>query len=442
MSRRGKQMSYPERLACGKGAQSGKTDAQIAEATGWSIWTVRKWRRTFQKQGKAGLAPRMGRPKKGALSTYPQELRTHLFHMRQLHPGWGPITLVEEATQLPAYFGQAFPSRARVAAFLKEKRLVRRYERQAGLPRPPLNPASQVHEEWEMDAQGGQMVGGLGTVSVVNLIDVVSRLKVESYPHVWGSGLTWQDYQLVLRCAFLQYGLPRHISLDHDSAFFDNTSRSPYPSRLHLWLVALGVGVRFIEKPPPQQHALIERTHQTMTAQTLTGQTWKEQKALWQGLAQRRQFLNQVYPSRALHDQAPLEAYPQAVHSGRVYRPEWEADLLDVSRVQTFLAEGQWFRETNCHGEFWLGMQRYNAGRSCAKSTVEIRFDPHSLEFICRKVATDQTHRFRAQGIAKANLMGELSPMTRMPSFQLVLPFSKQEWRCLQLARWMGGTTL
>ena len=186
MARHGKKMTYPERLECGKRATAGQTDVQYAQATGWSIWTVRKWRRSFQKQGESGIVPLMGRPKKGALSTYPDDLGTGLKKMRQAHPGWGPITLLEELTALPAYFGKALPSRARVAAFLKEKQLVRQYERHAGLPQPAPDPATQVHDEWEMDAQGRQPVAGLGMVNVVNIMDVVSRLKVESYPQLWG----------------------------------------------------------------------------------------------------------------------------------------------------------------------------------------------------------------------------------------------------------------
>ena len=61
---------------------------------------------------------------------------------------------------------------------------------------------------------------------------------------------------------------------------------------------------------------------------------------------------------RVLGGQAPLVAYPEAHHSGREYRAEWEAQLLEVKRVDEYLAQGEWFRQTNCHGEFWLGQQR------------------------------------------------------------------------------------
>lgn len=442
MPRQGRFMTFTERLACAKPAADGHTDAEIAQTLGWSKWTVRKWRRAYEQHGEDGLVSRMGRPRQGPLSAFALELRDELEKMRRAHPGWGAITLVEELTGDPRFCGLRLPSRAQVAVFLKVKELTRPYQRQAGLPPTTAPKAQQVHEEWEMDAQGAQGVGSLGPVSVVNLLDVVSHLKIGSYPHLGTRGLDGRDYQFVLRVAFLEYGMPVRISLDHDSAFFDNTSASPYPSRLHLWLTALDVQVVFIQKAPPLEHAQIERNHQTMSAQAITGQTWTDCMALWQGLSRRREFLNTRYPSRTLQYQAPLEAYPQAVHSGRPYRPEWEEQLLDLRRVYTLLAQGRWFRETSCHGEFWLGLQRYNAGRKCAKSTLQITFDPVRLELVSKKLGTEEVRRFEVKGLTTTDLMGELATLTRLPTYQLALPFSRQDWRTMELSRMMRGTTL
>ncbi len=137
----------------------------------------------------------------------------------------------------------------------------------------------------------------------------------------------------MLRRAFLTTGLPRRISLDHGMVFYDNTSPSPFPTRLHLWLLALGIDVCFTRKRCPTDHAKIERTHQTMTLQALLGQRWPDQTALWVGLDARRAMLNQHITSWVLQGHAPLQAYPEAAHSGRFYRPEWEAEMLDLARV-------------------------------------------------------------------------------------------------------------
>ena len=100
-----------------------------------------------------------------------------------------------------------------------------------------------------MDAQGIMRVEGVGKVSLISIVDVVSRLKAESYPSLDTTNPALEDYQLSLRRAFLTYGLPAVVTLDHGTVFYDNTTPSPFPTRLHLWLLALGVQVRFTRHP-------------------------------------------------------------------------------------------------------------------------------------------------------------------------------------------------
>jgi transposase-like protein len=66
MKRRGQTTPYAVRVKIGELASEGKTDAEIAIELDDNYWTVRKWRRRFQQQGKAGLVSTMGRPVKGA----------------------------------------------------------------------------------------------------------------------------------------------------------------------------------------------------------------------------------------------------------------------------------------------------------------------------------------------------------------------------------------
>jgi transposase InsO family protein len=156
---------------------------------------------------------------------------------------------------------------------------------------------------------------------------------------------------LTLRRAFVTSGLLRRISFDHGTVFFGNTTTSPFPTRLHLWLLALGVEVQFTRIRRPTDHAKIERLHQTKALQALLGQHWADPVQLWRGLDARRKRLNHDIPSRVLGGQARLQADPNAVHSGRHYRPEWEADMLDLNRIYQYLASCGWFgrvKGTSC----------------------------------------------------------------------------------------------
>lgn len=110
----------------------------------------------------------------------------------------------------------------------------------------------------------------------------------------------------------------------------------------------------------PTDHAIPLRTHQTMTAQALLGQTYTSHADLWAGLDERRPVLNQHFPSQALAHKAPLEAYPHAMHSGCMDRPEWEEDLLSLERVWTSLRSCRWFRRIRTNGFFCLGGSSYS----------------------------------------------------------------------------------
>jgi transposase InsO family protein len=441
MAPRRQQTTLQQRVRILEQATAGRTDPEIAASLGLALATVRKWRRIGQRQGRTGLASSMGRPATGALGTVPVALREFIRRMRQDHPGWGPVTILVELQRDPAWANQPLPSRARVAAFLCEAKLTRRYQKQRPLPQPPPSQPAQPHDQWQLDAQGVTTVSGLGQVCLINIADVLSRLKIESGPIVTRIQPATDDYFLMLRRAFTSYGLPRAISFDHGSVFFDNTTASPFPTRLHLWLIALGIEVSFTRKRQPTDHALIERTHQTMTLQALLGQTWTDRAVLWSGLDQRREVLNTMLPTRAL-GQPPLTAYPTAAHSGRQYRPEWEAELLDLRHVSAYLAGGEWFRQTNPHGQWSLGSQWYNLGRQFARQELAITFDRQTWEWICRPAASTQPIRFAVKGLTKETLMGDLAQLLALPAYQLALPFTREAWRQLELVRCMTDTTL
>jgi Homeodomain-like domain len=240
MTRRGQRTSFQERLEITERAEAGQSDPEIAAAIGCSAWTVRKWRRIGQRQGRTALTSKMGRPISGPLGTFPSALREAIVKMRRSHPGWGPDTILAELRLNPRWSDQPLPSRSRIAALLKATKLTRRYQRHSDLPQPKPLSDTAPHDEWELDAQGTMEVDEVGNVSLISVIDVASRLKVESYPCLETTNPPLEAYQLLLRRAFLTTGLPKRISFDHGTVFYDNTSPSPFPTRLHLWLLALG----------------------------------------------------------------------------------------------------------------------------------------------------------------------------------------------------------
>jgi transposase len=431
-----------QRLEIVKRAQAGETDAEIAQALSYSVWTVRKWRRRERDHGRAGLSSKQGRPTTGALGTASREIREAVRAMRQANSGWGPETIRIELGQDKRFKGHHIPSRARIAAFLKQEGLTRRYERHNELSQPPPKTATMAHEEWELDAQGVVKVDGVGSVCLINISDLVSRIKVGGQVCTNCTKPSTSDYQLACRLAFLRYGLPKRISLDHDTSFYDSTSASPFPSLFHLWLIALGIEVRFITHPPPQEHAVIERSHQVVYQQALQGQIYFDAGTCQQGVDLRLDFLNQVYPSRSLGGRAPLEAYPHARHSGRDYHPDQELDILDQDRVFAYLAQHRWFRLVSAQGQFYIGAHRYGVGRAYAGQTLEITFDSPTKCLHCLPERGDALSPIPIRGLSPHELSGGWPPWHQLPSYQHRLPFDAQTWRDITLQQAMTGTIL
>lgn len=263
----GRTTTIEERVLICELAKARHTDRAIAEQTGWSRWTTRKWRRRGRK-GRKSLASAMGRPATGVLSTFSVSIREALKPWREAHPGWGPKTLRAELEADERFKGQKLPSIRSIAAFLKQEELTRPYERHSDLPQTTrVATAETPHEVWEMDARGHEQTPDIGVVTLINLNDRFSRLRLLSYPCLlgkkrWTRSPATADYQLALRLAFTDWGLPEAIQVDHEGVFYDNGTKSPFPTRIHLWLMALGVSLTFGRKGRPTDQGLTENSHQ------------------------------------------------------------------------------------------------------------------------------------------------------------------------------------
>ncbi len=435
-------ISLQERITIRTLAEAGKSDREIGEQMKRSPFTVRKWRRRAAR-GK-GLGSKMGRPMRGALGSYPTALIEQLKTWRKAHPGWGAKTLRAELQRSVVFAQQRLPSRASIGRWLQEAALSAPHHKHSNLPASPRS-AHACHEEWEMDGRGEEQVNDLGWISLINLNDVYSRVKISSYPCCLGQQRPThrpitEDYQLVLRLAFTEWGLPDRLAVDHDSVFFDNRNPSPFPTRLHLWLIALGVELSFGRVGRPTDQGMTERSHQLWYHQVLQGQSFPAQEALRQALQERRTFLNTALPCATLGEVPPLVAYPEALTPRRFYRPDQEKELLSLERVFAYLAKGTWFRLVSDVGTFRLAQTFYSLGPQWKRKQIEITFDPQTRKMVCHAEDLEKAIPFRSLSIP--SLMGELDPLLQQSNLQLSLPFSRQDLRSLQLNRLLTGTTL
>ena len=437
----GRTSAYVERLDMAKRAVTAASDATVGRALGWSRWTVRKWRRAYSAGGKAGLTRRMGAPAVGILGRFPAAVGAAIDRMRRANPGWGAKTILAELSKDGGFCGADLPSPSAIAAYIKVQHTPRPYRRHTELAQAAQARSTSAHEEWELDAQGAVRIPELGSACVINIVDTLSHVITASVAVGPGRAPKVLDYQLACRQAFTEFGLPQRITLDHDTCFIEGTSPSPFPRQFHLWLLALGIDVRFIEHPPPQEHATIERAHYTMLRQALTGELPPSWVRLNQHLKARRTFYNEDYPSAALGDRAPLQAFPQARHSGRSYAPNLEVDLLDLDRVAQYLAQHTWFRPVTPKGQVWIHDARYTIGQQWAEHTLTIRFDPATGDFCFTAEDGQQVATRHACNLTSAYLMGDQADWLLLPTYQLHLPLSRDTIREALLITTLRGTT-
>jgi hypothetical protein len=201
-----------------------------------------------------------------------------------------------------------------------------------------------------MDARGNENVKGVGYVAFINLNDRYSRARLLSHPCPLKraqSHPTTQEYKTLLRLAFSKWGLPQRVQVDHESVFFDNISKSPLPTRVHLWLCALGVTLCFARRNRPTDQAMTERSHRLWYEQVLQGTSFDCWEELYRASLGRGKLLNHHLPCSLLGEKPPLVAFPKATHSGRSYAADLERELLDPKRVDRLLEKGQWFRRVS-----------------------------------------------------------------------------------------------
>lgn len=354
------------------------------------------------------LENKQGRPYHGALSTYPKELRTLIYKLREQHGGWGAISILLELQEEYGYSLSSLPSKDGVNRYLKQKGFISLKIRASSLPSNDC-PISRFHDLWELDAQGTIFVKGIGYHSMINIKDSKSKAYCMSFPVSTKGRMsqpTTSSYFWALRLAFEEFGLPQSIQVDRDSVFIDSRSKSPFPSQIHLYLIGLGIEFCFINVAPPLKQSMVERSHQTIDGQVTKGQEYKTWQDLFRNTNKRRKVLNEKYPSRSLGGKAPLTAFPKAKHSGRFYSIEKEEELIELHRIYKYLSECCWYRKVSDVKTISLNAKIYYLKHAEAKTQIQINFCNRSKKLIFRNAKEQLIAKLPMKDFSKEKIMG------------------------------------
>ena len=416
--------------------ESGLSVTAVAQQVQVAARTVRKWRQRAARGQPGGLMSGVGRPRSGPLGTRSGLMRYVALRLKRKHPTWGAAYILKKMSVHPGLQGQALPARTSVWRYWRQYRQRLRPARPRPEPRPS---ASQVvHGVWQLDFKESVPVRGVGTTTITHARDLVGRATVCHRAHVAEPPeqrilkLTTEQVQADCRLAFGPWGLPDAIRTDRASIFRDDDP-SPFPTRLILWWVGLGIEPQRIRRGVPEDNGGVERAHRTADERTLHDQTFTGPAHLQAQLDADWHELNFECPSKAggCQGQPPVLAHPALLQPRREYRPEWEARLFDLTRVEAYLAgQGPWLRSVSGRGQVSLANHCYTLGLAWRHQTVSIQYDPSQHDFLFtlvplenRPAPTDAAPRHRpAQGLSPASLMGPIDLASAQPVRQLCLP--------------------
>lgn len=398
----------------------GKTSQEIAQILGCSKKVVDKWRQRFNR----GMAPpAMGRPQQGAMGSFSVVLSQQIKDWRNDYEKRGSKTMRTDLLNDGRFTGNPIPSLSSIQRYLSQQGLSQVYGRRTDLTKFECPKAEKAHQTWQLDGRGNEQVGGVGTVSMLDIKDVFSHVYTGVYPAMLRgvkSHPATRHYQTAVRLAAMGHGLPQQVQTDHASVFFDNGSKSPFPTLFFLWLVALGVEPVFSRVHIPQDQGMVERSHQTVWNQVCRKSGYRNWEHFFLACQERRQWLNSCLPCSSLEGRPPLMAFPEAQHSGKVYSCQSERGLLDLDRVFNWLELQFWHRRISKDQTVSLGGHVYYLPLAKPNAWAHIKFRK-SDRCLLLQIENHLCLKIPIMRMDLDTLMG--AEQLPMPGVQLQLPF-------------------
>lgn len=432
----GGRLSLAQKERIYRGKLAGRTLPELAQEVGCSVACARKWWRVGRDKGLAGLrSARRGRGQSGVLSQFDERVAELALRHKRAHPGWGANRVLVELKGESELQGLRLPGRSRLAAFFKA-RCPESVAKRKPRPKPVkgLPQARGVHEVWQLDNQEGLRLYNGEIATVCNIRDpfgaamIASRaFAVQTKAH-WRK-LSWTQVRGVLRDAFSEWHtLPDEVRTDNELGLA-GTAHDPFPGKLTLWLVGLGVAHRCIRPGCPTDQPEVERNHRTLDGLALNDEALADLLHLQAALDRERTVYNHHFPAQASDcaGRPPLIAHPELLMPRRYFEPNLELALFDMQRVYDYLASFTFERRVNASAQVSLGRRFYSLGKKLVRdrhlASVLVRFDPQQQQWVFFSLSQEELVRRSPKDLDVQSLTG-LDPATWQLAQPLQLTFS------------------
>jgi len=333
---------------------------ELCAEFGVSRQTGYLWLRRYFNQGAKGLADQSRRPKTSPKRT-PEDIEQRVVELRQKWPDWG-------APKLAKVLGEQSPP------VKLPMRTVHRILQRRGLIQPEdrNQQASQRFERcqpnelWQMDFKGPQGFNKGSPVGPLSVLDDHSRYLLV-LRHLGNTQMA--GVRETLTGAFLEYGLPERMLIDHGTPWWN--AQSPWGlTELSVWIMRLGVRLTYSGVCHPQTQGKVERMHGALQRAVRKRKANPEDQVWLDGF---RHEYNYVRPHAALGFATPSSRW----------RPS-PRPLPAVLRAWDYEA-GMEAVQLGCDGQLsWRG-RRWEISNALRRMVVGIQvLDTRAIVYFCR----------------------------------------------------------
>ena len=179
-----------------------------------------------------------------------------------------------------------------------------------------------------------------------------------------------------LRQSMARWGSPQVFQVDNGSPW---GSWSDLPTPLALWLIGLGLRVRWIPPRRPQHNGVVERSH-GVTQNWVDPASCGSAEELQRRVDREDEVQREQYPHQGRRSRR--EAYPGLKHSGRAYDEGWEEENWSWQRVLEHLSEYGVDRKVDSSGKIGLYHDKVYVGVVLRGRQVIVQLDPQTTQWV------------------------------------------------------------
>ena len=356
--------------------------SQLCRRYGISRPTGYKWLKRYQSEGLEGLRERSRRPRNSPNKTS-AKIEQMVVEARGKDQGWGGRKLAvhlkrkARAGDISARPDQ-IPSPSTITAILDRHGLLGGPDDPGRRGRWQRFEREYPNELWQLDFKGEFRLANSSLCYPLTLIDDHSRFSLALKAC---KNQSRKSVQAHLREVFSRYGLPDMLLCDNGppwGAGLGWRHWGPYYTGLAVWMIRLGIAVKYSRPYHPQSKGKNERFNGSLKAELLTYNDFSDHKQASRQMKQWRMRYNTVRPHQALDMQTPASRYQPSSR-------KLPAKLPDV---RAGYSPDEITCKVNTNGRFRFQETLFTIGKAFSGYPLAIRAssDPHKYNvYFCHQ---------------------------------------------------------